>query len=307
MLGLYIALGILGFVLLFVILAVITMYRLIFFSPRKGQINDSTLVDSKNFKNYQEDMKENILSFMKREYEDVYITSFDGLKLHARLFDNKESKKIAILLHGYKGTVYRDFNAISKILFEEGYKVLAVDERAHGTSEGHVITFGARESKDLLSWLDYVKERFNDNEILLVGVSMGGHTVLNISDKIDKDIKIIADCPYSSPKEILVSTIKSVHLPVFIFYPLLNLTCHIFARESLNKTSAYNSIKNSDNKILIMHGDKDKVIPYTISKKLADTYHDKIRYEVFKNADHGGSALVDYNRYQKVVKEFLKD
>ena len=67
MLGLYIALGILGFILLFIILAVITMYRLIFFSPRKGQINDFTLVDSKNFKNYQEDMKENILSFMRRE------------------------------------------------------------------------------------------------------------------------------------------------------------------------------------------------------------------------------------------------
>lgn len=307
MIGLYIALGIIGFIILFLAFATFTMYRFIFFSPRKGQINDSTLVDSKNFQHYQEDMKENILSFMKREYEDVYITSFDRLKLHARLFDNKESKKIAILLHGYKGTVYRDFNAISKILFEEGYKVLAVDERAHGTSEGHVITFGARESKDLLSWLDYVEERFADNEILLVGVSMGGNTVLNISDKIDKDIKIIADCPYSSPKEILVSTIKSVHLPVFIFYPLLNLTCHIFAHESLNKTSAYNSIKNSDNKILIMHGDKDHVIPYTISKKLADTYPDKIRYEVFKNADHGGSALVDYNRYQKVVKEFLNN
>ena len=56
-----------------------------------------------------------------------------------------------------------------------------------------------------------------------------------------------------------------------------------------------------------MHGDKDHVIPYTISKKLADTYYDKIRYEVFKNADHGGSALVDYNRYQKVVKEFLNN
>ena len=305
MIGLYIALGVLGFILLFIILAVITMYRLIFFSPRKGQINDSTLVNSKNFNNYSEQMKTNILSFIAKPYEDVYITSFDKLKLHARLFDNKESKKIAILLHGYKGTVYRDFNSISKILFEEGYKVLAIDERAHGLSEGHVITFGIRESKDLLSWLDYVKERFVNHEILLVGVSMGGHTVLNISDKIDKNIKIIADCPYTSPKEILVSTIKSIHLPVFIFYPLLNLTSHIFAHESLNKTSAYNSIKNSDNKILIMHGDKDHVIPYTISKKLADTYPNKIRYEVFKNADHGASALTDYNRYQKVVKEFL--
>ena len=33
-----------------------------------------------------------------------------------------------------------------------------------------------------------------------------------------------------------------------------------------------------------MHGDKDHVIPYTISKKLADTYPHKIRYELFSQS-----------------------
>ena len=307
MIGLYIALGIIGFIIFFVIFAVITMYRLIFFSPRKGQLSDLNLTSSKQFKGYEEVMKENILSFMAKPYEDVYTESFDKLTLHARFYDNKESNKIAILLHGYKGTAYRDFNCISKIIFKEGYKVLMIDQRAHGTSEGHVITFGVRETKDLLSWIDYVKARFNNIEILLVGVSMGAHTILNAADKIDKDIKIIADCPYSSPRAILSNTIRSVHLPVWLFYPLLNLTCHIYGHESLNKASAYLTVKNSDNKILIIHGDKDHVIPYTDSKKLADTYPNNIRYEVFKNADHGISALVDFDRYQRVVKEFLND
>ena len=305
MLALYIALGIIGFIILFIIIAVFMMYRLIFFSPRKGQLSDLNLTKSKNFKGYEEVMKENILSFMAKPYKDVYIESFDKLKLHARYYEVNKSNKVALLLHGYKGTAYRDFNCISKIIFEEGYNVLLIDQRAHGLSKGHVITFGVRETKDLLRWIDYVNKRFNNPEILLVGVSMGGNTALNTADKIDKNIKIIADCPYSSPKEILRSTIKSVHLPVLLFYPLLNLTCHIFGRESLNKTSAYGTVKNSDNKILIIHGDKDHVIPYIDSKKLADTYPNKIKYELFKNADHGVSALVDYNRYRKVVKEFL--
>lgn len=307
MLALYIALGIIGFVVLFIIVAIFMMYRLIFFSPRKGQLSDLNLTKSKNFKGYEEVMKENILFFMAKPYDDVYIDSFDKLRLHARYYKANESNKVALLLHGYKGTAYRDFNCISKIIFEEGYNVLLIDQRAHGLSKGHVITFGVRETKDLLGWIDYANKRFNNPEILLVGVSMGGNTALNTADKIDKNIKIIADCPYSSPKEILRNTIKSVHLPVWLFYPLLNLTCHIFGHESLNETSAYNSIKNSDNKILIIHGDKDHVIPYIDSKKLADTYSNKIRYELFKNADHGVSALVDYNRYQKVVKEFLNN
>ena len=307
MIGLYIALGIIGFVVLFIIIAVLMMYRLIFFSPRKGQLSDLNLTKSKNFKGYEEVMKENILSFMAKPYEDVYIESFDKLKLHARYYEVNKSNKVALLLHGYKGTAYRDFNCISKIIFEQGYSVLLIDQRAHGLSKGHVITFGVRETKDLLRWIDYLNNKHNNSEILLVGVSMGAFTMLNAADKIDKDIKIIADCPYASPKEILRNTIKSVHLPVWLFYPLLNLTCHIFGHESLNKISAYGTIKNSDNKILIIHGDKDHVIPYINSQKLANMYPNKIMYELFKNADHGVSALVDYNRYQKVVKEFLNN
>ena len=305
MIGLYIALGIIGFIVLFIIIAVFTMYRLIFFSPRKGQLSDFNLTKSKNFLGYEEVMKENIISLMAKPYEDAYIESFDKLRLHARYYEVNKSNKVAILIHGYKGTAYRDFNCISKIIFEEGYNVLLIDQRAHGLSKGHVITFGVRETKDLLRWIEYMNTRFNVPEILLVGVSMGGNTALSTADKINKSIKIIADCPYSSPSAILRNTIKSVRLPVWLFYPLLNLTCHIFGHESLNKTSSYDSIKNSDNKILIIHGDKDHVIPYIDSKKLADTYPNKIRYELFKNADHGVSALVDFNRYQKVVKEFL--
>ena len=307
MLALYIALGIIGFIILFIIIVVFMMYRLIFFSPTKGQLSDFNLTKSKNFLGYEEVMKENIISFMNKPHEDVYIESFDKLKLHARYYEENKAHKTAILLHGYKGTAYRDFNCISKILFQEGYNILLVDQRAHGLSKGHVITFGVRETKDLLRWIDYLNNKHNNSEILLVGVSMGAFTMLNAADKIDKDIKIIADCPYASPKEILRNTIKSIHLPVWLFYPLLNLTCHIFGRESLNKTSAYDTVKNSDNKILIIHGDKDHVIPCINSQKLADTCPNKIRYELFKNADHGASALVDYNRYHKVVKEFLNN
>ena len=89
MIGLYIALGIIGFIIFFVIFAVITMYRLIFFSPRKGQLSDLNLTNSKQFKGYEEVMKENILSFMAKPYEDVYVETFDKLKLHARFYDNK--------------------------------------------------------------------------------------------------------------------------------------------------------------------------------------------------------------------------
>ena len=74
----------------------------------------------------------------------------------------------------------------------------------------------------------------------------------------------------------------------------------------MNKISAFDSVKNTNNKILMVHGDSDQVVPQHISQKLYETYPDKIQYEVFKGANHGCSYMVDTNRYIKVITDFLK-
>lgn len=303
---LIIALIIVVSLLIIFFVALLLLYRNVFYSPLKGQINDFNLQGSKNFQGYEEDIKELIIQLMARPYEDIYIQSFDRLKLHARFFENKESNKYAILCHGYRGTAYRDFCGGAKEAIELGYNVIIIDERAHGTSQGHSITFGVREVKDLLSWVSYTRDRFGQNiELALIGISMGGATVLMAADKVGDNVKIIADCPYSSPKIMLKETIRAIHLPIFIFYPLVNLTSILFAHTNLNKISAYDSIKNTNNKILIIHGNKDSIVDYHISQKLYETYPDKIQYELFDGADHGVSYLADKERYQKIIREFL--
>ena len=285
-------------VLFFVILFI--MYRFIFFSPRKGQLDDFNITGSPNFAKYTDGIKKLIIELKERPFEDLYIQSFDKLKLHARLYENRSSKKIAILFHGYRGTAYRDFCGGAKEAIELGYTVILVDERAHGLSQGHSITFGVREVEDLLSWVKYARERFgNDINLVLIGISMGGATVLAASDKV------VADCPYSTPKIIISESIKSIHLSPKIFYPIINLSSKIFAHTNLNKMSAYDSIKNTNNKILIIHGDSDTVVPFEVSKKLYETYPNKIQYEVFPGADHGVSYLQDSERYCRIIREFL--
>ena len=301
--ALSIVLGIL--ILLFIVL--FGFYRYIMFSPRKGQLNDFDLQSSSNFAGYEDVMKDLITSLMAKPYEDIYINSFDKLKLHARLFENKNSNTVAILCHGYRGTAYRDFCGGAKEALALGYNVIIIDQRAHGTSQGHSITMGVREVKDLISWTEYAKERFGkDIKLVLIGISMGGATVLMAADKIDGDVKIIADSPYSSPKLMMQDTVRSLHLPVFIFYPLINLTSLLFAHTSLNKISAYDSIKNTNHPILIIHGDKDTVVNQHLSLDLYHAFEDKIQYESFPGADHGVSYLNDTPRYQKIIRDFLE-
>ena len=305
-----IALIIIGSVLLFLLivffLALYFVYRISFTNPKSRRLDDYADLDGPVFGPYKEELLPKIAAFKERPYEDIYINSFDKLKLHAKYFEVKGSKKVALMFHGYRGTVYRDFCAASKIFMDLGYSIITVDHRAHGQSQGHSITFGARESKDLVSWVDYAKKRFGeDYEYILVGISMGGATVLIAADKVE-NVKLLVDCPYSTPKLILQETLKAIKLSPKFFYPLVNLSSIIFGHTNLNKVSAFDSIKNTNNKILIVHGDSDQVVPHHISQKLYETYPDKIQYELFKGANHGCSYMADTDRYIKVVSDFLK-
>lgn len=293
------------FLLILFFIMLYGLYRYTFYSPKKGQNDDYNLY-APMYRGHEEEIIKLIDSIRNvKPYEDVFIKSFDKLKLHARVYKNKNSRTVAILCHGYRGTAYRDFSGGAKEVIEMGYNVILIDERAHGQSEGHSITFGIREVEDLISWVKYAKERFGEDiKLVLIGISMGGATVLMASDKVGK-AKIIADAPYTSPKIMLSETIKSIKLPVKIFYPILNLSAIIFAHTNMNKLSAYDAIKNTTNDVLIIHGDSDGVVPHHISYELYQAYPDKIQYELFPNTDHGFSYIIDYQRYKKLLVDFL--
>ena len=299
-----------GSALLFLIivffLALYFVYRFSFTNPKNRRMDDFADLDGPIFGPYKEQLLPKINIFKNRPYEDLYIKSFDKLRLHSRYFEVKGSKKVAIMFHGYRGTVYRDFCAASQIFIDLGYSLITVDHRAHGLSQGHSITFGVRESKDLISWVEYAKKRFGEDfEYILVGISMGGATVLMAADKVT-NVKLLVDCPYTEPKIVLKETLKAINLSPKFFYPLVNLSSIIYGHTNLNKISAFASVKKSNNKILIVHGDCDQVVPQYISQELYEAYPDKIQYEVFKGANHGCSYMVDTERYIKVISDFLK-
>ena len=293
-------------VLIVLFIGTIIIYRRSFYANPKKDDGNEDKIGSRMFLQYKEMLDPLVEKFKSRPYEDLYIESYDKLKLHARYFEVKGSKKVALMFHGYRGSAYRDFCAGSKIFMDLGYSIIVVDHRAHGLSEGHTITFGVRESKDLLSWFSYAKNRFGEKyEFIFVGISMGGATVLLAADKVE-NVKLLVDCPFTSPKVILKETLKKMKLSPKICYPLVNISSLMFGHTNMNKASAFDSVKNTKNKILIVHGDSDTVVPYYISKALYEAYPDKIQYELFKGANHGASYMVDKERYIKVVSDFLK-
>ena len=238
--------------------------------------------------------------------KDLYINSFDNLKLHG-LFINNNTNKTIVCVHGYKAKdgLY-DFGMSAKFLNSLGYNLLFVDNRAHGLSQGKYIGFGVLDSIDVNSWVDYLVTNMNQETIILYGMSMGGATVMNAQN--NKEKAIIADCGFASGYDEVAYQIKKMyHLPSFPLVPISNILLKLLAKYSLKDKEAYKSIKNYHNNLLIIHGGKDHFVPTGDAYKIFDnaTCHKKIL--IVPGASHAKSYLKDSKLYEQTFKEFLDE
>jgi pimeloyl-ACP methyl ester carboxylesterase len=251
----------------------------------------------------------NILDMDKRgEFESVYISSHDGLKLHARLYLHSEGAPFAICAHGYKSYYAIDFSGGCPDLISLGFNVLLIDQRACGESEGVTVSFGYNERRDILSWIDYIEGRFGkESRILLSGVSMGAATVLYAAALgLPPSAKcVFADCPYSSAREIIRKTIGDMHLPTFL-YPLVRFGAKIYGGFDPNAVDIAAVAENIDLPTVIIHGEGDDFVPCSMSERIAAANARSIALYTFPDAHHAVSYLYDRERYRSVMSEYAK-
>lgn len=282
------------------------IYRYGFYSPRGTQTDDHQILIPMT-KEQRENSIRMIDKLIARPYEHVYIQSYDGLKLAGRYYHVLDGAPLAILCHGYRGTPSRDFCGGADICLSRGMNVLLIEERAHCSSEGHTITFGVKERFDVLDWANYAVERFGtDVKILLVGISMGGGTVLMASElELPTNVRgIIADCPFTSPSEMIMEFGQAKKLPMKVAYPLAEMAVRVFGGFSLTDADAVAAVKNTKVPILIMHGEADGLVPCEMSRRIMEANPAKVERHTFPGANHGLSYITDKPRYTRLVQEF---
>ena len=283
-------------------------YRIAFYSPAKDR---DQVVKPKDpqYDPYRPEMRRIYQQLKERPCEFVTIRSKDGLNLCGRYYHVKDNSPIDICFHGYRSHPLTDFSGGSELSFAMEHNLLLVDQRAHGKSAGRTISFGILERQDVLSWVDYVLQRFGDDvKILLYGVSMGGATVLMASElDLPKNVKgIVADCPFVKPLDIISYVGKDTSFPQWMIKSFAVLGARIYGDFDLQETDAVRAVEKTKVPILIIHGEADRYVPCDMSAEAESANQKMVSRYTIPGAAHGISYLVDTPRYHKLVKEFVQ-
>lgn len=284
------------------------IYRIGFYTPIRMQKESLNMDNNPNPTEIDKKVIKWCHELESTPYEHVETVSFDGLRLCGRYYHEKDGAPLLIGFHGYRGKPSWDFSCGSKMYQGMGFNVLLIEERGHCSSEGHTITFGVKERKDCVTWIEYAVKRFGDKtDIIIAGISMGAATVLMAADLgLPKNVKgIIADCPFSSPVAIINKvTQKDLKIPAKLAYPFTWTAAAFYGNFILDESSAIEAVKSTPVPILLIHGEADDFVPTEMSKAIHDANPSMIEFHTFPEAGHGLSCVMDPDRYKKIIYSF---
>ena len=242
--------------------------------------------------------------------QDVFVESRDGLRLHGHWIPAEKPIGTMLLAHGYRSTKLLDFGMVFELYHNVGMNLLIPDQRSHGQSEGKWITFGVKESRDMLCWLEFHNEKYGYLPVVLSGLSMGASTMLYLADAdLPDNVKgIIADCGFTSPSAIVGKVFKDVvHIPAGVFLWAADLLARIFAGFSFYEKDSRKSLKHNRLPVFLVHGMADDFVPCEMTRQAFKACTGKKQLLLVDGAGHGESYLVDGQNYKEMVIAFLNE
>lgn len=280
-----------------------------FYSPRRTPHGpeEYPLPDGDIYLPYKDTMIGWMKDMRAMPCEEVSVTSFDGLTLRGKYFEYAPGAPIEILFHGYRGEAERDMCGSIPRCFALGHSAFIVEQRAAGSSDGHIITFGVKEHRDCLTWVDFAVRRFGpDTRLILTGISMGAATVLLAAGQpLPPQVKgVLADCGYSSGPEMIRKTIREMHLPLSVAYPFVRLAGRLFGGFDIENATPLEAVRHSTVPIIFIHGEADNFVPCAMSREMHRVCASPSRLLTVPDAGHGLAYPKAPDLYVAALREF---
>ncbi|RKE92005.1 alpha/beta hydrolase [Ichthyenterobacterium magnum] len=218
-------------------------------------------------------------------FEELFLKTDSDAVINAIHFKVENPKGVILYFHGNAGDLSR-WGKITEHFVAKQYDVLVMDYRTYGKSIGKLNE--AVFYKDAQFCYNYLKARYNENEISVYGRSLGTGIAAFIASK-NKPKQLILETPYYS-----IVDVAKHRFPIF---PVAQLLKYRFPSNEF--------IKEVNCPIYIFHGTDDAVVPYSSGEKLFNTIP-KAQVE-FITIDGGShNNLNAYDAYHETINEILK-
>ncbi len=224
--------------------------------------------------------------------------------------DTEGKTPLIIMCHGYNG-VGDDFKAEGNLFAKNGIATYTLDfcggsTRSKSTGETIDMTLFT-EKNDLLNAYNYFKDQDNidDKNIFIFGGSQGGLVSVMAAEELGDEI---AGMALYFPALCIADNWRSNYpntdmIPEVTEFWGMKLGKNFFV--SMRDLKIFDEIGSYPNKVLIIHGDKDPVVPLSYSERAVKLYKDA-ELVVLKGEGHGFKAEAGKDAREKVLS-FLKE
>jgi uncharacterized protein len=219
------------------------------------------------------------------KYIEYNIKTSDGFSLNSILFktDSSKSKGVIFYLHGNSGSI-EEWGNVSKTYLDLNYDVFMVDYRGYGKSEG-IICNQKQIFEDINLCYNFIKSKYSEDKIIVLGYSLGTGLASYISS-VNKPKLLILQAPYFSIKKMMKDYYPFL-IPQILKYPF--------------ETNLY--LKSCSMPIVIIHGDKDEVIPYSNAILLSKDLKTEHTFITLQGQKH--NAITENTEYKDHIKIIL--
>ena len=227
--------------------------------------------------NYQNDK-------IQFSYDEIFIKVDEKIKLKSWIINKNLKKfKTIIFFHGNAGElsnrIYK-LNELNKL----DINILLISWRGFSGNKGFPTEKNLyKDAEAAIKWLN--SKEVKNNKIILYGESLGTGVAVEIGKKNTFN-SIILESPFTS----MESTAK-------IYYPYLPVK--LLLKDKYNSISKIQAISTP---ILIMHGKKDDIVPFSMGKELFEKANSP-KYSYFTPDD---DHMLEFNdQILKSIKNFI--
>jgi len=223
------------------------------------------------------------------QYREAFFNTEDGEQLHGWFFPAEKDSPVILHFHGNAGNISHRLDLVQPFL-RSGLSLFLFDYRGFGKSTGRPSEKGLY--KDGLAACTYLeeKEKIALERIVLHGHSIGAAVAIEVA--LQKKVRgLVIESAFTSTKD-------------------MAKTLTLFALLSPVLPTNYNNlekIRRVPAPKLIVHGDRDEIVPFMMGRKLFEAATDRKFFYPVKDAGHNDVFIVGGEKYFEVFADFARN